>query len=72
MMLVVDAPWVRLREEEIMPLRRTVARLNRNGLNRVMRHVAPWLPGLTVVVHRGRRSGRSYRTPVNLFRTRSS
>jgi deazaflavin-dependent oxidoreductase (nitroreductase family) len=50
-----------------MPLTRTVARLNRIGLNRMMRHVAPWLPGMAVVVHRGRRSGRSYRTPVNIF-----
>jgi deazaflavin-dependent oxidoreductase (nitroreductase family) len=68
-MLVVDAPGCSGREEEIMPLTRTVARLNRNGLNRVMRHVAPWLPGTAVVVHRGRRSGRSYRTPVNIFRS---
>ena len=50
-----------------MPLPRRVARLNRIGLNRVARRVAVWLPGLAVVVHRGRRSGRSYRTPVNIF-----
>jgi deazaflavin-dependent oxidoreductase (nitroreductase family) len=52
-----------------MPLPRTVARLNRIGLNRVTRHIASWLPGLGVVVHRGRHSGRSYRTPVNVFRS---
>jgi deazaflavin-dependent oxidoreductase (nitroreductase family) len=52
-----------------MPLTRTVARLNRIALNRVARHVATWLPGMAVVVHRGRKSGRSYRTPVNIFRT---
>ncbi|HYZ55412.1 MAG TPA: nitroreductase family deazaflavin-dependent oxidoreductase [Streptosporangiaceae bacterium] len=50
-----------------MPLPKTLARLNRAGLNRVMRLIAPWMPGLGVVVHRGRRSGRIYRTPVNVF-----
>jgi deazaflavin-dependent oxidoreductase (nitroreductase family) len=50
-----------------MPLPRAVARLNRVGLNRVTRHLAPWLPGFAVVHHRGRRSGTRYATPVNLF-----
>jgi deazaflavin-dependent oxidoreductase (nitroreductase family) len=52
-----------------MPIPRTVARFNRVGFNRLSRHVAPHLPGFGVVEHRGRRSGRTYRTPVNLFRT---
>jgi deazaflavin-dependent oxidoreductase (nitroreductase family) len=51
-----------------MPLPRSVARLNRVGLNRLTRHIAPYLPGFGVVEHRGRRSGRLYRTPVNVFR----
>jgi deazaflavin-dependent oxidoreductase (nitroreductase family) len=50
-----------------MPIPRVVARLNRVGLNRATRHIASWLPGFGVVVHRGRRSGRTYRTPVNVF-----
>lgn len=50
-----------------MPIPQYVARLNRVGLNRVTRHVAPWLPGFGVVEHRGRSSGRTYRTPVNVF-----
>jgi len=50
-----------------MPIPYAVARLNRVGLNRVMRHVAPYVPGHAVVVHRGRRSGREYRTPVLVF-----
>ena len=50
-----------------MPIPRMVARLNKVGLNRVTRHIAPWMPGLGVVVHRGRRSGRVYETPVNVF-----
>jgi deazaflavin-dependent oxidoreductase (nitroreductase family) len=42
-------------------------RVNRVALNKATRQVAPWLPGLGVVVHRGRRSGKEYRTPVNVF-----
>ena len=52
-----------------MPIPRVVARWNKVGLNRVTRHVAPWMPGLGVVVHRGRRSGKLYQTPVNVFAT---
>jgi deazaflavin-dependent oxidoreductase (nitroreductase family) len=52
-----------------MPIPKRVARWNKVGVNRVVQHVAPWLPGLALVVHRGRRSGRTYRTPVNVFGT---
>lgn len=51
-----------------MPIPGAVGRWNKAGLNRVTRHIAPWMPGLGVVVHRGRRSGRLYQTPVNVFR----
>jgi deazaflavin-dependent oxidoreductase (nitroreductase family) len=50
-----------------MPIPRTVRRWNKAGLNRVTKHIAPWMPGFGVVVHRGRRSGRCYQTPVNVF-----
>lgn len=50
-----------------MPIPRAVGQWNKVGLNRLTRHIAPWLPGFGVVVHRGRRSGRRYRTPVNVF-----
>jgi len=50
-----------------MPIPKAVGRWNKAGLNRVTRHIAPWMPGLGVIVHRGRRSGRSYQTPVNVF-----
>lgn len=50
-----------------MPLPRALARLNRIGLNRVTRRIAPRMPGFGVVEHRGRRSGRLYQTPVNVF-----
>ena len=51
-----------------MPIPKVVGRWNKAGLNRVTRHIAPWMPGFGVVVHRGRRSGRLYQTPVNVFR----
>jgi deazaflavin-dependent oxidoreductase (nitroreductase family) len=50
-----------------MPIPRIVRQWNKAGLNRVTRHIAPWMPGLGVVVHRGRRSGRLYQTPVSVF-----
>ena len=52
-----------------MPIPRIVRQWNKAGLNRVTRHFAPWTPGFGVVVHRGRRSGRLYQTPVNVFAT---
>jgi deazaflavin-dependent oxidoreductase (nitroreductase family) len=54
-----------------MPIPRTIGRWNKVGLNRITRHLAPWLPGFGVVIHRGRRSGRTYQTPVNVFPTTS-
>jgi deazaflavin-dependent oxidoreductase (nitroreductase family) len=51
-----------------MPLPQWLGRLNRVGFNRGIRLVAGRLPGLGIVEHRGRRSGRRYRTPVNVFR----
>ena len=36
--------------------------------NRVSGAVAGRMPGFGIVIHRGRRSGRTYRTPVNVFR----
>jgi deazaflavin-dependent oxidoreductase (nitroreductase family) len=47
---------------------RRVARFNRSYFNRVSGPAARWLPGFGVVIHRGRRSGREYRTPINIFR----
>ena len=50
-----------------MPLPKRLARFNRHVTNRVLGPVARHLPGFAVVTHVGRRSGRVYRTPVNLF-----
>jgi deazaflavin-dependent oxidoreductase (nitroreductase family) len=51
-----------------MPAPRWVARANKAGLNRVTKFIAPWAPGWANVVHRGRKSGRTFRTPVWAFR----
>lgn len=59
----------RSRYADRVPFSQWLARLNKAGLNRVVRRVAPWAPGLALVVHRGRRSGRVYQTPVNTFAT---
>lgn len=50
------------------PLRRRLARFNRRFANRVVGPVLTRLPGFGAVLHRGRTSGRTYRTPVKVFR----
>jgi deazaflavin-dependent oxidoreductase (nitroreductase family) len=51
-----------------MPAPRWLARANKKLLNRVTKFVAPWAPGWAVVIHRGRKSGRTFRTPLWAFR----
>ena len=53
-----------------MPIPKVVGQWNRVGLNPVTKRIAPWMPGLGVIVHRGRRSGKVYETPVNVFASR--
>ena len=36
--------------------------------NRVSRRFAGWLPGFGLLLYRGRKSGKAYRTPMNVFR----
>ncbi|MER5785581.1 nitroreductase family deazaflavin-dependent oxidoreductase [Streptomyces mobaraensis] len=48
--------------------RRRLARFNRAVANRVVAPVLTRLPGFGTVLHRGRRSGRPYATPVKVFR----
>ncbi|WP_131738505.1 nitroreductase family deazaflavin-dependent oxidoreductase [Actinomadura roseirufa] len=50
-------------------LPRSLARFNRRVTNRIQGPYAAYLPPLAVIVHRGRRSGREYRTPVTAFRS---
>jgi deazaflavin-dependent oxidoreductase (nitroreductase family) len=51
-----------------MAIPKSVARFNVHVTNRVSRPLAGHLPGFAVVTHVGRRSGRIYQTPVNMFR----
>jgi deazaflavin-dependent oxidoreductase (nitroreductase family) len=51
-----------------MPLPMWLARFNRRVTNRIAGPIVQYLPGYGVLVHVGRRTGRTYRTPINLFR----
>jgi deazaflavin-dependent oxidoreductase (nitroreductase family) len=53
-----------------MPLPRALARFNRRVTNQLTGRFAGRAPAFAIVVHRGRVSGREYRTPVNAFRRR--
>ena len=53
-----------------MPLPRSLARFNRPATNRVLGPLAGITRPFAIVVHRGRRTGRSYETPVWAFRTK--
>ncbi len=50
-----------------MPLPAWVARFNRRVTNPALGPLAGRLPYFAIVEHRGRTSGRIYRTPVNAF-----
>ena len=50
-----------------MPAPRSIARFNRRFTNKLALRVAGYLPGFGILSHVGRRSGRNYRTPVNVF-----
>jgi deazaflavin-dependent oxidoreductase (nitroreductase family) len=52
-----------------MQLPRALARFNRYVTNPIQRLWAGRLPGFGIIEHVGRRSGRAYRTPLNVFRT---
>ena len=52
-----------------MVLSQRIARFNRVVTNRISKPVADRLPGFGVIVHKGRKSGKEYRTPVNVFRS---
>lgn len=50
-----------------MPIPKAITGMNRRLLNPVMKLLARRAPLMAVVVHRGRRSGRRYETPVLAF-----
>lgn len=51
-----------------MALPQWLARFNRRITNRITQLFAGRLPGFAIVIHTGRRSGQTYRTPINAFR----
>ena len=51
-----------------MPLPKRIAHFNKRVTNRITRRFAGLVPGFAIVTHVGRHSGRTYRTPVNVFR----
>ncbi|OJZ76288.1 peptidase [Mycobacterium paraffinicum] len=50
-----------------MQMPQGLARFNRRVTNPIQRLWAGWLPPFAIVEHVGRRSGKPYRTPVNVF-----
>jgi deazaflavin-dependent oxidoreductase (nitroreductase family) len=52
-----------------VPIPSWVTRVNRAATNRLMLRLSSRLPPLATVQHVGRRSGRTYRTPIMAFRT---
>jgi deazaflavin-dependent oxidoreductase (nitroreductase family) len=52
-----------------MRLPQGLARFNRHVTNPIQRMWAGWAPSFGIVEHVGRRSGKPYRTPVNVFST---
>jgi deazaflavin-dependent oxidoreductase (nitroreductase family) len=48
--------------------KRWLAKINIAVTNRITRLFAGWLPGFGILTHIGRKSGKAYRTPVNVFR----
>jgi deazaflavin-dependent oxidoreductase (nitroreductase family) len=52
--------------------KKALARFNLAVTNRITGLFAGWLPGFGIITHVGRKSGRVYRTPVNVFRAPNS
>jgi deazaflavin-dependent oxidoreductase (nitroreductase family) len=48
--------------------KRWLAKINSAFTNRITGLFAGWLPGFGILTHVGRKSGKVYRTPVNVFR----
>jgi deazaflavin-dependent oxidoreductase (nitroreductase family) len=48
--------------------KRWLAKINIIFTNRITSLFAGWLPGFSILTHVGRKSGKVYRTPVNVFR----
>ncbi|MEV4143168.1 nitroreductase family deazaflavin-dependent oxidoreductase [Amycolatopsis sp. NPDC049691] len=52
-----------------MVLPKGLARFNRVVTNRINKYFVNRAPGFGLLVHKGRKSGKEYRTPLNVFRS---
>ena len=52
-----------------MQLQQRLARFNRHFTNPIQRLWAGWAPTVGILEHVGRKSGKQYRTPLNVFPT---
>ncbi|MDQ4036056.1 MAG: nitroreductase family deazaflavin-dependent oxidoreductase [Chloroflexota bacterium] len=50
------------------PLTRFLRPFTSHLFNPISRLFVKWLPGFGIIAYRGRRSGKQYRTPMNVFR----
>jgi deazaflavin-dependent oxidoreductase (nitroreductase family) len=55
-------------KEQLMPALRFLRPVTMRVINPVTRRFAGHLPGFGILTYVGRRSGRTYRTPINVFR----
>lgn len=63
--LIIEEPVFKMS----MPIPKAIAVFNKHVTNRLFILFAGWMPPLAIVKHRGRNSGRGYRTPVMAFPT---
>ena len=50
-----------------MPIPKYINTINKHVTNKIILPFAKWLPPFAIVNHRGRRTGRRYRTPILAF-----
>jgi deazaflavin-dependent oxidoreductase (nitroreductase family) len=48
--------------------KKSLARFNLAVTNKITSRFAGWLPGFGIITHVGRKSGKVYHTPINVFR----
>ena len=61
------ARFKQFREKTAMPLPMSLARTNRRITNRIARPLAGRIPPFAIIEHRGRKSGKVFRTPIMVF-----
>jgi len=66
--VVIAATGVLLMRFRKRWLAKKLAKINIVFTNRITSLFAGWLPGFGILTHVGRKSGKIYRTPVNVFR----